>query len=182
MFNPVRLTLARERRGYTKSKLAAEAGLTSRSISAFEAGSLDPSDSTLAQLAEVLGFPLSFFSADNLEAVSADSASFRSLRSMTAGQRNAALSAGALAISLAEWIAARFNLPVSNVPDLRGYSPEAAAEAVRAEWGLGERPVKNMVHLLEAQGVRVFSMAQECHAVDAFSIWREGIGRFRSPR
>jgi Zn-dependent peptidase ImmA (M78 family) len=158
----------------TKNKLAAASGLTSRSITAFEAGDLEPSEKTLSQMAQVLGFPDSFFYADSLEAVSADAASFRSLRSMTASQRHAALGAGALAISLSEWIAARFNLPGPNVPDLRGYSPEAAAEAVRTEWSLGERPVKNMVHLLECQGVRVFSMAQECRSVDAFSLWRNG--------
>src|SRR5262249_25369006 len=30
----------------------------------------------------------------------------------------------------------------------------------------------NMVHLLESKGVRVFSLAQECREVDAFSLWR----------
>ena len=44
--------------------------------------------------------------------------------------------------------------------------------AVRGEWGLGERPIRNMVHLLEAHGVRVFSLVEECAAIDAFSFWR----------
>lgn len=50
-----------------------------------------------------------------------------------------------------------------------GVDPEAAAQVVRAEWGLGEKPAPNMIHLLEAHGVRVFSLAQECRQVDAFS-------------
>jgi len=43
---------------------------------------------------------------------------------------------------------------------------------VRAAWGLGERRISNMVHLLEAHGVRVFSLAEETKSVDAFSFWR----------
>src|SRR5262249_44304680 len=44
----------------------------------------------------------------------------------------------------------------------------------RAEWGLGQRPVKNMVHLLERHGVRVLSLAEEGKELDAFAFWLEG--------
>jgi Zn-dependent peptidase ImmA (M78 family) len=158
----------------TKTRLAAEAKLTVRSISAYEAGDIVPSDATVADLALILRFPAAFFLAASLETPSSESASFRALSSMTAGQRDSALGAGALAIELSEWIDGRFNLPVPKLPDLRGHSPEAAAEALRAAWGLGERPIKNVVHLLEAQGVRVFSLVEECKEVDAFSLWRKG--------
>jgi Zn-dependent peptidase ImmA (M78 family) len=57
------------------------------------------------------------------------------------------------------------------VPQYAGTSPEAAAAAVREAWGLGERPVTNMVHLLEAHGVRVFSL-DEGSNLDGFSFWR----------
>ncbi|WP_210211253.1 ImmA/IrrE family metallo-endopeptidase [Agrobacterium sp. FDAARGOS_525] len=36
----------------------------------------------------------------------------------------------------------------------------------------GEQPIKNMVHLLEAKGVRVFSLVENTRTVDAFSVWR----------
>jgi Zn-dependent peptidase ImmA (M78 family) len=158
----------------TKTKLAAEVKVTVRSVSAYEAGDMVPSDATIADLSRILRFPADFFIAPSLEMPSSDSASFRALSSMTAGQRDSALGAGALAIDLCEWIDARFNLPASTLPDLRGHSPEAAAEALRGAWGLGERPIKNVVHLLEAQGVRVFSLVEECKEVDAFSLWRRG--------
>lgn len=174
MFNPSRLTLARQRRGMTKTRLAAEANLTVRSVSAYEAGDMVPSETTVADLGRTLCFPTQFFAAASLETPSPESASFRALSSMTAGQRDSALGAGALAIELSEWLDAQFNLPESTLPDLRGHSPEAAAEAIRAAWALGERPIKNVVHLLEAQGVRVFSLVEECNQVDAFSLWRKG--------
>lgn len=91
---------------------------------------------------------------------------------MTASQRDAALGAGALAFLLNAWIERRFALPNADVLDLRSEAPETAAAALRQHWGLGERPVKNVVHLLESKGVRVFSLAEQSLEVDAFSLWR----------
>jgi len=175
VFNPTRLTLARQRRGLKKTQLAQQAKLTVRSVSAYEAGDTVPTDATIGELARILRFPVAFFSATSLDTLTTESASFRALSSMTAGQRDAAMGAGTLAIALSEWIASRFNLPEADLADLRGHAPEAAADALRGAWGLGERPVKNMVHLLEAHGVRVFSLVEECKEVDAFSLWRGSV-------
>jgi Zn-dependent peptidase ImmA (M78 family)/DNA-binding XRE family transcriptional regulator len=174
LFTPSRLTLARLRRGYTKSRLAAEAGVTMRSISAHESGESEPSPETLEAIARSLSFPLAFFQRPEVEKPPAVSASFRSMSSMTAAQRHAALGAGALAVELSDWIDRHFRLPESDLPSLRSQSPEAAADALRECWQLGVKPIRNMVHLLEQHGVRVFSLAEECRQVDAFSVWRSG--------
>jgi Zn-dependent peptidase ImmA (M78 family) len=52
--------------------------------------------------------------------------------------------------------------------------PELAAAALRERWKLGEGPIRNMVHLLEQHGCRVFSLADTAREVDAFSLWRDG--------
>jgi Zn-dependent peptidase ImmA (M78 family)/DNA-binding XRE family transcriptional regulator len=177
-----RLTLARKRRGLTLVRLAQLVAVSTRTISAYENNDGQPSTETLSRLAEVLGFPESFFMADELDELTPDTASFRALSKLTAGQRDAALSAGRLAVELSSWIMERFRLPQPDVPSLNLFhdvreavNPESAAEVVRARWGLGNAPVPNMLHLLEAHGVRVFSLAQECLEVDAFSLWRKGI-------
>ena len=174
MFNPSRLSLARKRRGLGKTKLARAAGVSVRSITAYEAGETEPTEDTVEQLSQALRFPRSFFFAGEIEAPSAENVSFRSLKSMTSGQRDAAHGAGALAIELANWIDARFALPSANLPDCSEMDPESAAECTRAAFGLGEAPIPNMVHLLESRGVRVFSLAEECLKVDAYSFWRNG--------
>jgi Zn-dependent peptidase ImmA (M78 family) len=74
-------------------------------------------------------------------------------------------------MDLANWIDTRFTLPAVAIPQYEGVDPETAAMGVRTEWGLGERPIKNMIHLLEAHGTRVFSLVEECLAMDAFSFW-----------
>jgi Zn-dependent peptidase ImmA (M78 family)/DNA-binding XRE family transcriptional regulator len=173
MFTPSRLTIARKRRGLMKNKLAELVGVTGRSITAYEAGESDPSDATISALAKVLRFPPEFFSAPDIDEPVPGAASFRALTKMSASQRDAALAAGALAVELAAWVEQRFSLPAVDVPELREHEPEAAADTLRARWGLGVGPVGNMVHLLEAKGVRVFSLAEQCREVDAFSLWRD---------
>jgi Zn-dependent peptidase ImmA (M78 family) len=78
-----------------------------------------------------------------------------------------------MSMLLSDWMERKFDLPRCALPDLRGEDPETAAMVLRQEWGLGERPIRNMVHLVESKGVRVFSMAEESTDVDAFSLWRD---------
>jgi Zn-dependent peptidase ImmA (M78 family)/DNA-binding XRE family transcriptional regulator len=175
MFNPRCFSFARRRRGLTKKALAERAGLSVRSITAYEAGDQDPLPETLGQLARILEFPVAFFEGDDVEEFTDDSASFRSLSKMTAGQREAALAGGALAIRLGTWMEERFSLPDPDLPDFHeATDPEVAAASLRAIWGLGERPISNLVHLLESRGVRVFSLVEDCKEVDAFSLWYRG--------
>jgi Zn-dependent peptidase ImmA (M78 family) len=156
------------------TRLAGLIAVELRSVSAYEKGEFSPDAEKREQLAKVLRFPVGFFSGDDLDELSPDSASFRSLSRMTAGQRDMALGAGAIALLLNEWIEKRFDLPEANLPDLsREGHPEAAAESIRRSWDLGELPVKNMVHLLESMGVRVFSLSLDATEVDAFSMWHE---------
>jgi Zn-dependent peptidase ImmA (M78 family)/DNA-binding XRE family transcriptional regulator len=172
-FNPSRLTWARRRRGLTKTQLAAVIGVELRSVSAYEKGEFAPEEEKLSRLSEVLHFPTNFFSGDDFEQLTPDSTSFRSMSKMTARQRDMALGSGAIALLLNEWIEAKFELPQIELPNLgRDGSPEAATDALRRQWGLGELPIKNMVHLLEVKGVRVYSLALDALEVDAFSMWR----------
>ena len=63
------------------------------------------------------------------------------------------------------------NCQAPDIPDLRDFHPREAATALRAYWKIRERPIGNMVHLLEAKGARVYSLAEQCRRLDAFSLW-----------
>jgi Zn-dependent peptidase ImmA (M78 family)/DNA-binding XRE family transcriptional regulator len=173
MFNPARLEVARKRRGLNKTELAARIGVDLRAVTAYERGEYEPANETLSKMAQALDFPIDWFSGSDLHCPSPDTASFRSLARMAAYKRDAALSSGALAFLLNDWLEERFTLPSPEVPEYRQEEAEDAAVTLRQFWGLGERPVKNMVHLLESKGVRVFSMAEDTTEVDAFSLWRD---------
>lgn len=171
-FTPSRLTLARKRRGLTKKSLANAVGVTDRMISFYQTGIKAPSEQTLLRLATTLRFPVEFFQGDDLDESLINSASFRALRSMTSAQRDAAHASGVLAAHLGRWIEARFALPAPQIPSLRGFNHiEAAAQALRADWGLNDRPLGNLVHILESRGVRIFSLPTDSAKVDAFSAW-----------
>jgi Zn-dependent peptidase ImmA (M78 family)/DNA-binding XRE family transcriptional regulator len=172
VFTPSRLTLARQRRQLTLKALAERAGITSRTLSAFENGEYDPPAGTLEKLAEALGFPTEFFSRPEVVPLATEPVSFRSLSKMTAAERDSALSAGQLALELSRWIDTKFTLPAADVPDLREMAPEAAAAELRERWRLGERPIRNTIHTAEARGVRVFSLDVKASSVDAFSFWQ----------
>lgn len=60
-FNPARLVLARQRRGWTKKSLADATSLSGKTISLYESGDLIPSPESLSNIAQALSFPLSFF-------------------------------------------------------------------------------------------------------------------------
>jgi Zn-dependent peptidase ImmA (M78 family) len=142
-------------------------------VVAHEAGTYPPAPDTLEKIGEVLGFPLEFFYGDDLELPSLDTGSFRSMSKMTAAQREMALSQAALGLHLNHWLETRFELPKAELPDLsRETNSEAAAESLRRAWGLGALSIRNMIHLLESKGVRVFSLAVDAKEVDAFSMWK----------
>lgn len=175
-FNPGRLTFARTRRGLKKADLAGKLDLTPRSITAYETGEFPPEPERVKQMAFLLKFPEAFFYEEELiEPLDADAVSFRAMTKMSATLKNVALGAGAVALLLNSWIEKKFQLPEADLPELeRDIDPESAADILRNYWGLGEQPVRNMVHLLEAKGVRVFSLAIDAKEVDAFSLWSNG--------
>lgn len=180
MFNPTRFALARKRRGIKKKALAQLIGVSEKSVTSYEKGTQEPERETLNRISLALNFPPTFFLAEDVDELTPNIASFRALTKMTASQRDIALSAGSVALLLNEWIEQRFDLPAIDLPDLGrelagdSHSPEAAAEALRHHWGIGEAPIKNMITLLESKGIRVFSLAIDAREVDAYSMWYGG--------
>lgn len=172
-FSAHRLSIARQRRKLTGKELAELAGLTPVTVSKAENGH-QVEAGTAERFAKVLGFPLEFFYLDDPEMVEADTVSFRSLKKMSAAERDASLAAGSLGIELYEWIETRFDLPEADLIDLNKERsrPESAARLLRQHWGLGDRPIGNMLRLLESKGVRVLSLSENTRNVDAYSFWR----------
>src|SRR5690349_5371847 len=143
-FNPSRLSLARRRRSMSKAMLSKETGISLRSLGYYEdkASEINPSETHARILANTPKLPVDFFYGPDIEEINPESVSFRKLSKLPALDREAALAAGTFAKELSVWIEQKFRLVEPSIPSLRGFnSPEAAAEALRAEWGLGLRPI-----------------------------------------
>lgn len=176
MFNSNRLSIARKRRRLSGEGLAKLIGVTPVTMSRLEKGMNEPAPETLDAIVKVLKFPKEFFFGKDIDNLPKEAASFRSLTSITAQERSAALAAGSLAYLLSDWVTDRFNLPEANLIDLSSErDPEKAAISLRQCWALGEQPISSMVKLLESKGVRVFSLLENTKNVDAFSCWRNEI-------
>jgi Zn-dependent peptidase ImmA (M78 family) len=176
MFNHKRLSLARKRRGLNGKGLAERADLSPITISRIENGE-KPDDETISRIAAALGYPKEFFDReDDPEEIDLAAVSFRSLTKMSAKERDASVAAGSLGLEVSAWLGREFSLPKPNLIDLSYETDmEAAARSLRQYWNLGEKPIGHMLHLLELHGVRVFSLAEDTAAVDAFSFWRDDL-------
>lgn len=173
MLNPSRLEFARNRRRWTKTRLAKELGVQLRSIQGYESGEYEPEPDRLERIAALLRFPVEFFLGDDLPVIADHTASFRAMSKMSASLRDSALSVGTIAFLLNDLFEGYFNLPTADLPDLSDLSPEDAAATLHRMWGLGEAPIGNMIHLLESMGIRIYSLTIEAKEVDAFSVWHE---------
>jgi Zn-dependent peptidase ImmA (M78 family) len=175
MFNVGRLELARKRRRYTARTLAERANVAPVTFSRVVNRQQIADEMTIEKLIAALDFPRAFFFKDDVDPIDVSAASFRSLTTMTARERDAALAAGSLAYEMADWVRARFNLPAADLLDLsHERDPAGAARTLRQYWAVGEKPIGNMIKLLETKGIRVFSLSENTRNVDAFSCWRNG--------
>lgn len=172
MYNPDRVELVRRRLGLTKIGFAERLGIDRKTLQRFESGEYDLPDGAKQKLLHVSDYPESFFGRPSPEYPDPDGVSFRSLRSLTAASRDAAMAAGALAYELNDWICGSYDLPAHDLIVDRDLTPAEAAMRLRSLWGIGNRPIGNMMNLLEAHGVRVFSLVEETRHLDAYSLWR----------
>lgn len=175
MFNPARLDLARKRARLSARVLADKAGISPVTLSRVLNGKQRPDEQTISALAKALGYPITFFDLPEVDEIDASVASFRSMKAMTALERDAALASGMIAYELIDMAKRAFELPMPDLLDL-GHDcrdPEDAARHLRKYWGIGERPIGHMIKLLEFKGVRVFSLSENTRNVDAFSCWRK---------
>ncbi|WP_077193707.1 helix-turn-helix domain-containing protein [Streptomyces lydicus] len=175
MVTPSRITLARKRRGLTLAELSKHAAVSLQSLSNYETGRTTPRPPTVRRIADALGFPEQFFSGPEVDELPAEGISWRARTKTPPRVLDSARAAGTLAAQLYDWIDERFRLPEPDLPSLGKPDPETAAEMVRTRWDLANSPAPNMVHLLEARGVRVFSLPPDSLEVDAFAVWRGSV-------
>jgi Zn-dependent peptidase ImmA (M78 family)/transcriptional regulator with XRE-family HTH domain len=180
LFDPERLTIARELRGLTKQQLAELIGKTPSAVSQFESTRARPDGQTVGRMMLALNVPASFFAktvdSPRLSVIPIDVCHFRSLRSASQRDRRMLLAKSSLMNALLSFLEGKVQLPSERVTML-STSPqdvdaiERLAEEVRTKWGLGLGPIANMLNLLERNGVVVIPIDEACREVDAFSLW-----------
>jgi Zn-dependent peptidase ImmA (M78 family)/transcriptional regulator with XRE-family HTH domain len=180
LFDRARLRMARELRGLTQVQLAREVGsVTAASVSQFENGHTKPATSTLRRLAVALRVPPTFFAAPaRPPAQDQVNGFFRSLRSTSPRDRQQALAYVHLARELALELEKHVALPDLNLPrvpidegrPLQSVDIEQAAVQVHDHWNVPGGPVRDVVRLLEMNGIVVVRFRVSIEKVDAFCV------------
>lgn len=178
---PYRIKQARLSRGFSLLELSELLDLTKQAVSQFEMGKTSPSASTIALLANVLKYPLNFFSKPlpaNL--VASSPVFFRTKRTTKAKALNAAREKIALFREMDDYLRQYVNFPEVNLPKIEyvdSLEPleneliESYALALRQHWHLGLGPIDSLMNVVQKNGIMVSKMYLGYQKVDAFSVW-----------
>lgn len=169
-FNGEQLKKARVYRGYTVGELAELSGYQRQTISMYENGKSTPIDiSVIMNLSRVLNFPPQFFTDQSVK-LSSGSTYFRALLTTNKKYRNQQEQKMEFVAALYSFIQEYVDFPELNLPEIPcDVSPEEAAGILRKHWGLGDRPISNLIYTVEENGIIVTSFKTETDDVDAFS-------------
>lgn len=174
--NHAMIVLAREIRGMTQSELSARApSVNQGNLSRMEKGKLSISDNALEEISAALNFPKAFFYQENVKTPINDfyyrkrqSVPKKSLSKLEATMDLIRMGLDKLFFDI--------ELPSLNIPhvDLRnGLTPEEAARKIRSHLNLTRGPIKNLVNLLEQNGVVIFLVDSESDKFDGITLFTD---------
>lgn len=170
-FNGERLKSARTYRGLTLQELADKIGVKKQAISLYENGKIIPEPEKLFNLINSLKFPREYFFQESLN-VQTSTTYFRALLSTNKKDRNQQIEKIKYLTGIYKVLNNYIDFPKLNLPDdidLEKNSIEEIALTLRKYWGLENQPIKNLVFLLEKNGIVVTACPTETNNVDAFS-------------
>ncbi|UPK67943.1 helix-turn-helix domain-containing protein [Chitinophaga filiformis] len=173
--NPEMIKLARESRGYSQNELCTLLGVAQGTISKIENAVMQPSEEVLSKLAQVLDYPVSFFSQPD----------YLYAPSYIYYRRRISMSKKSLAISEAkrniiklglEKLLNSVDLPETNLFrwDVEDHGPiEQAAQLLRERWKLPRGKVDNISKVVEDNGIIIVLFDFEGEKVDGISLYTE---------
>lgn len=175
-----RLKEVREARGLTCLELSNRLCITRSSVSNYENNLQTPSPTVLHRLCVELEVSPQYFM-KKAPAKEPATLFFRSFNSATKRARIAVARRYEWLREVAAFIHQYVKFPAVNVPNalegddyrtLTTTDVEEIAVSVRRHWSLGDRPISNVIWLLENQGVVCSRFRFEATTLDAFSEWR----------
>ena len=171
-FNGQRLRQARLYNGLSINDLAEILGVTKQAISQYETQNVTPEFEKMRILTEKLKFPSSYFFQKDIYDVNTKTTYFRALLS---ANKNARLQQQVKLKHLAiiyQVLNKYLEFPILNIPKFK-YDDKLDFEQIaldlRNYWAIGEKPIDNISHLLEKNGIIVASYPVNQNNIDAYS-------------
>lgn len=171
MVNGERLRQARELHGLTQTELAQQVEVEQPLIAQIEGGKKQPSERILDAIALATGFPPSFFKQSNGSDFPAGSLLFRAHAFVGKLHRAQAHRYAEVLYEAVEKMEQSIRTLPLRLPRIPG-PPAEAAKITRSELGLSpDRPVPNVINVLEKGGVLILALPVTLDGRDAFSGW-----------
>lgn len=180
--NGKKIEEARLARKLSLAQLSEKIGVTSQAISKYEKGIIKPSSKVLIGLSDVLEFPINFFidNSRNQEEIADNSiVYFRSNKNITKKMREACKVRIKWIDNTYNLICKYFELPSLDLPNIEIYDIdelneefiEKIAEQLREYWSLGNKPIGNLINILQKRGFIITRLNIGTKKIDGFSIW-----------
>lgn len=170
-FNGERLKIARLYRGKTISELAEETGISKQAISQFENNKNVPKFETLLSLMNSLSFPREYFhQRDSIKTVEGNTF-FRALSTTSKKEQLCQVNKTKILVKMYCFFEQYVDFPKPNIPDVSEANGdiEVMADIVRKSWDLGNKPITNIVNVMEKNGIIVSSFNTNDGKIDAFT-------------
>ena len=171
-FNGNRLKTARQYRGLTVEELAQKINVSKQAVSQYETGRIeDVPFQRIFSISSVLNFPYRYFAQDDIPSLKTGATYFRSLMKTSKKYRLAQEIKMEHIAVIYSYLSEYVDFPSLNIPSLeeKAYTPTEAAKALRDYWGLGDKPIENLMHTVEQNGIIVTTFTTETDDIDAFS-------------
>ena len=171
--NPKMITIARESRGLTQTELASKLEVSVSNISRNE-DSVYINESTLQKLSEVLGYPVSFFSTDFL--IQPPNIHYRKRLTLSPKIIRRADALMNIYRSNIEKMLNTIDLDAANLPVIEDHnygSPKKIAAYLRSYWRVEKGPIKDLVALVEKNGIIVIMFDFDTDKIDGRSMMTE---------
>ncbi len=178
-FNGKRLREGRIYRGFTITDLAEELEVSKQMISKYENGKATPTFEALMKMTNVLNFPKEYFYEKPVD-VKVGSTYFRSLLSTGKKEREMQYDRVKYISIIRSMLEEYVEFPELDIPSFSEEElndVEYIAKKLRAYWGLDDKPIKNIVRLLEKKGFVLASMNINKRNIDAFGANQEVKGK-----
>ena len=179
---PYRIKQARVSRGLSMVELSELVSVSKQAISQYEMGKNEPGKAILSSIALVLKYPVSFFYKPVSVNENASSAVFfRSKKTVRVKALNAAREKIEIFREIHDYLEEYVDFPKLNLPKIAyeddGIDPidndqiEQYAQTLRFYWELGNKPIDNLINIVQKNGIMVSKMQLRMSKLDAFSVW-----------
>ena len=172
-FNGERLKSARTYRGLTVAQLAEKLNLQRQTVSMYENNKLrNPSMTVLQDMSKQLDFPVEFFLQQDIIKLKVGSTYFRSLLTTSKRYRNEQVQKIEFISQIYSFLNEYVEFPRINLPkseDIQGLDIEDIATKLRKYWNLNNKPIDNLIYVVEQNGIIVTGFESENNSIDAFS-------------